>query len=166
MIMLPMNRLRVLVLLSTFLCVGCDHVTKHLAKQAYENQPPKPLVGNVLDLTYTENRDCGFGLLRAVPENIRKPILTSLQLGTGIIVLALALRRKVGRSLRAAFVLISAGAMGNGIDRIARGYVVDFVHLHYWPVFNAADVYITVGMVLFVLASWRRTSAPAERVSL
>ena len=161
-----MNRLRVVVLLATFLCVGCDHVTKHLAKQAYENQPARPLVGQVLDLTYTENRDCGFGLLRAVPEEIRKPLLTTLQFGAGIVCLALALRRRGGRGARAALLLLSAGAMGNGLDRVARGYVVDFIHLHHWPVFNLADIYITAGMVLFVLARWRPAPDPAERVSL
>ena len=161
-----MNRLRVVVLLATFLCVGCDHVTKHLAKQAYENQPAQPLVGKVLDLTYTENRDCGFGLLRAVPEGIRKPLLTTLQLSAGVVCLGLALRRRGRRGSQAALLLLSAGAMGNGIDRLVHGYVVDFIHLHHWPVFNVADVYLTAGMVLFVLISWRRNMSAGERASL
>jgi signal peptidase II len=47
--------------------------------------------------------------------------------------------------LASALALIFAGAAGNYADRIWRGYVVDFVHLAHWPVFNLADVYITLG---------------------
>jgi signal peptidase II len=155
-----MKRLRLVVLLSTFLCVGCDHVTKHLAKGAYEGRPAQPLVGKVLDLTYTENRDTGFGLLRAVPEGIRTPLLTALQLGAGVVCLALALRRPTPTGRRAALALIAAGALGNGLDRLFRGYVVDFLHLHHWPVFNAADVYITAGAVVWLLAAHRDRRPP------
>jgi signal peptidase II len=49
-----------------------------------------------------------------------------------------------------ALVLVTAGAVGNYLDRVIRGYVVDFVHLKYWPVFNVADVYITVGFIFWV----------------
>jgi signal peptidase II len=58
-----------------------------------------------------------------------------------------------------ALVLVTAGAVGNYLDRIVRGYVVDFVHLKHWPVFNVADVYITAGYAVFgwvLLTQWRR----------
>ena len=47
--------------------------------------------------------------------------------------------------------LISGGAVGNLIDRFARGYVIDFLRLRYWPVFNVADIVITLGLVLFAI---------------
>ena len=46
-----------------------------------------------------------------------------------------------------------AGAIGNYLDRVLRGYVVDFVHVGHWPVFNVADAYITVGCLLLALGS-------------
>jgi signal peptidase II len=65
--------------------------------------------------------------------------------------LLLCLRRKSRRAARIALLLLSAGALGNGIDRLARGHVVDFIHVHHWPVFNLADVYITAGALLLFL---------------
>ena len=56
--------------------------------------------------------------------------------------------RSQPRVRRLALVLVTAGAIGNYLDRLVRGYVVDFVYIHHWPVFNVADVYITAGYVL------------------
>jgi signal peptidase II len=50
---------------------------------------------------------------------------------------------------------VTAGAIGNGLDRVVRGYVVDFVRVPHWPVFNVADVYVTAGAGLLGLAAWR-----------
>jgi signal peptidase II len=156
-------RARVALLVSSLLLVGCDHYTKHVAKTGLEGQPPHKLVGSVLDLSYTENTDSGFGLLRWVSVAVRTPLLTALQLAAGAAFLGLSLGRNRSRLLRLALLLVSAGGLGNGIDRLARGYVVDFIHLHHWPVFNVADIYITAGAILFVLAS--RRARPAEPTS-
>ena len=64
--------------------------------------------------------------------------------------------------VRAALLLVTAGAIGNYIDRLARGYVVDFVYLHHWPVFNVADVYVTAGAIILALAAWRSPQAAAS----
>ncbi len=155
-------RFRVILLATAVLLVGCDHATKHLAKRGLEHQPPSTLVPRVFDLTYTENRDSGFQLLRSVPERVRTPILTSVQIMAGSVFLLLGLRRRSSRLARGAFLLIAAGALGNGIDRLVRGYVVDFLYLHHWPVFNVADVYITAGAVLLVIASRSLRQGPAR----
>ena len=64
-----------------------------------------------------------------------------------------------------ALILVTSGAVGNYVDRVFRGYVVDFVHLKYWPVFNIADVYVSVGGAF--LAWWflvkRRHEPPVEQ---
>jgi signal peptidase II len=73
----------------------------------------------------------------------------------GLAVLLLR-RRRDGASLsRAALLLITAGAVGNYLDRVLRGYVVDFIHLHHWPVFNVADIYVTAGGALLALSILR-----------
>jgi signal peptidase II len=66
--------------------------------------------------------------------------------------------------VRVAFGGIAGGAIGNIIDRFHYGYVVDFIDLHWWPVFNVADSCITVGVGLLILSSLARTrtAAPAE----
>ncbi|HBB37293.1 MAG: Lipoprotein signal peptidase [Candidatus Moranbacteria bacterium GW2011_GWC1_45_18] len=52
---------------------------------------------------------------------------------------------------KTAFILILAGAISNMIDRIARGCVVDFIDINFWPVFNLADIYITIGVAMLIL---------------
>ncbi|MCM8818527.1 MAG: signal peptidase II [Candidatus Omnitrophica bacterium] len=47
--------------------------------------------------------------------------------------------------------LVEGGIMGNLVDRIKNGYVVDFINFHFWPVFNLADSFITIGMILFFI---------------
>jgi signal peptidase II len=63
-----------------------------------------------------------------------------------------------------ALILVTAGAVGNYLDRVFRGYVVDFVHLRYWPVFNVADVYITVGGLVLAWAVFakRKLEPPSQ----
>ncbi|KAA0445970.1 MAG: signal peptidase II [Candidatus Thioglobus sp.] len=56
--------------------------------------------------------------------------------------------------------LILAGAIGNLIDRIAYGFVIDFIDLHYqnfyWPVFNGADIFISIGIFLLIIVDWKK----------
>jgi signal peptidase II len=133
--------------------VGCDHVTKHVAKAELEHRPPHALAAGILELDYTENTDSGFGLLRWVSPAIRTPFLTAVQLAGGLAFLGLCLRRRVSKPARLALLLLAAGAFGNGLDRFAHGHVVDFIHLTHWPVFNVADIYITIGAALLLLVA-------------
>ena len=72
------------------------------------------------------------------------------------------LARRSGTGVtRAAMLLVTAGALGNYLDRVVRGYVVDFVHLAHWPVFNVADAYVTAGGVLLLAYAFQRRRAPA-----
>jgi signal peptidase II len=160
------SRLQLAILATVLLLVGCDHGAKHLAKRDLQGQGPRPLISGIFDLSYTENWDSGFGLLHRVPEPIRRPILTTLQLVGGAGFLLWALRRSSKGSRRAGLLLLAGGALGNGLDRLARGYVVDFLHLHHWPVFNLADIYITAGAVLLGLAARRDRSTPRAAPTL
>jgi signal peptidase II len=123
------------VLLLSCLCVlglvGCDLGSKQLAHSQLRRQAPVRVVAGVFDLRYTENRDVGFNALRAIPEKIRRPL-----------------------------VLVLGGAIGNLADRALRGYVVDFLHLHGWPVFNLADVYLVAGTALLVVLGIRPRKTP------
>jgi signal peptidase II len=140
--------------------VGCDHATKHVAADSLRGQPPVVLVSGVLDLRYAENEDIGFSALRAVPGAIRRPLaLTVSFVAIGLILLFWARRGRGPALERAGFGLVLAGAAGNLLDRVVHGYVVDFVHLHHWPIFNAADVYLTVGALLLVVVQARAVPA-------
>jgi signal peptidase II len=143
---------RLLIAITLLLLVGCDHASKGVAKAKLESGHHE-LISGVVSLRYVENTDVAFNLLRWVPESIRFPALLVI----GAVAVAalgyLLLRARPMLSLPLfALVLVTAGAVGNYLDRVFRGYVVDFVHLKHWPVFNIADVYITVGYAFFALA--------------
>lgn len=146
---------RLCILVTLVFLVGCDHVTKGVAKAELDGVSARELIRGVLDVRYVENTDIAFNLLRWVPASIRVPGLLVVG-AAGVLVLGLLLLKGRGepRLRLLALVLITAGAVGNYLDRIVRGYVVDFVHVHHWPVFNVADAYVTVGFVLLGLASF------------
>ncbi len=162
---------RLWTLAAVTLLVGCDHATKFAAKSQLEGRPPRELVRGVVDLHYVENRDVAFNLLRGLPEKVRAPAL--LVVGAlGVLALAALLLRRRPQgpqrpAVRVALVAVLAGAIGNYADRLFRGYVVDFVHLHHWPVFNVADAYVTAGAALLAwlmvsgagASPWRRPGA-------
>jgi signal peptidase II len=79
------------------------------------------------------------------------------------VLIALMFRRTTTSSYSIAFALILAGTIGNLIDRVARGLVIDFIYFHHasfsYPVFNVADSAITVGVAVILLLSWLEPSA-------
>lgn len=161
---------RAVILGALFVLVGCDHVTKYAAKSQLEGAPGRQVIRGVLNLQYVENTDVAFNLLRWVPETVRRPLLITTGGIAMLGLVALAVTSAFGRArLRSmggvALLLVTAGAVGNGLDRLVRGYVVDFVRLPHWPVFNVADVYVTAGAALLGLAAWRasrRAATPAR----
>jgi len=147
------------VVVSLATLVGCDHATKFAAKAELEHQAPRRLLGSLLDVRYVENTDVAFNALRWIPEGVRSSLL--IVFGAVAILSVLVLLQRTGRATtRASLVLILAGALGNYADRLARGYVVDFIHIPHWPVFNVADICVTAGVVLLFWTGLRST--PAE----
>lgn len=151
---------RVLLILVLLLLVGCDHASKGVAKAALETGGPRELIHGVVKLRYVENTDVGFNLLRWIPEAVRFPAL----LVAGAVVLPLLgfvlFRARTKANLPFfALLLVTAGAIGNYLDRVFRGYVVDFVELRHWPVFNVADIYVTLGLAAL---AWVRFRSPRQ----
>ncbi len=139
--------------------VGCDRASKVAAEIALRGHGPFTIVPGVADLLYTENRDIAFNALSRLSLHPPGWALSAFTIATAALVLGVLLRRRrAGWRDQAGSVLIAAGAIGNGMDRIARGHVVDFIHVHFWPVFNVADVLIVGGVALLVLG---RTRIPA-----
>ena len=154
---------RVVIASALLVLVGCDHVTKYAAKSHLEGAPAREVIAGMLNLQYVENTDVAFNLLRWVPEAVRTPVLKVMGGMAVLALVAVAVTAAFGRirprSMGAVgLVLLTAGAVGNGLDRIVRGYVVDFVRVPHWPVFNVADVYVTAGVALLALAAWRARS--------
>jgi signal peptidase II len=130
------------------LLIIADQVSKYFALTYLEPIGTIPVIQNILAFTYIENRGAAFGILQGA----RLGFLVI----TPVMVAALAyyfIKLPYGRVygfVRAALVLIIAGAIGNYIDRLLRGYVIDFLHATFieFPVFNLADIFVVTGTIL------------------
>jgi signal peptidase II len=142
-----------------FLCVaclvGCDHASK-LAAEAALRDGPSVLVPGLVDLRYTENRDVAFGALSRASLQAPPWALAAIAVGmTLAVLLAWARRRRAVWPEQVGFAFLAAGAIGNALDRVVRGHVIDFIHVRFWPVFNLADVLVVAGVVVILLARAR-----------
>jgi len=134
-----------------------DQFTKWLAVANLQFQQPQPFVPGFWNWTLTHNTGAAFSFLADAGGWQHLFFVTLAVLISGG--LAIALKRTARGDWRTAlpYALIIAGALGNVIDRLRFGYVVDFVQWYWksfhWPVFNLADSCIVVGATLMVLFS-------------
>ena len=109
------------------------------------------LVEGFMDLTFVENRGVAFGMFSGQRWFI---LLLTGVIAVGLIWFYMTMpKKKEYFPLRVSLVLVLSGAIGNIIDRLFRGYVVDFFEFTFfeWPVFNVADIYVVVGVILLAL---------------
>ena len=109
-------------------------------------------ITNFLDLVYIQNFGVSFGLLSGVvPHWIL--IVIGFLITLIIIYLMFVSKKKLEK---VAYFIIIIGAISNIIDRIINTYVVDFISIHYknyyWPAFNLADIYITIGIIMLIMS--------------
>lgn len=99
-------------------------------------------------LTYVQNTGSAFGLFT------NQTLFLTIAAAVGVVIIAFIFFRSGGTSklLATSLAMQLAGAIGNLIDRIAYGYVVDFVDFRFWPVFNVADSSITIGFIILAVA--------------
>ena len=145
------------MLLLVLALVGCDHATKRVAAAHLAPDGAMALVPGVVELRYVENQDTAFSLTRAWSPRVKVPALAAASLVGMLGVWALLKQRlpRAGALERLSLALLAAGAIGNVLDRFRLGYVVDFIHVQHWPVFNVADVLIVVGAILLALQRTR-----------
>ncbi len=143
----------------SLLVVAADQWTKQLARELLFREGARsiPVFGSVVRLTYVENRGAAFGLLQNQTAFF---VLVALVV---IVVIMLSFRFMANPSLLliTALGLQMGGAIGNLIDRVTTGYVVDFIDLSFWPVFNLADSAICVGVALLAYLVAFKPSAQA-----
>jgi signal peptidase II len=116
-------------------------------------------VNAYFNLVLIYNKGAAFSFL-ASETGWQRHVLTAVGIGAAVFILFLLKRHASQRMFCWALALILGGALGNVLDRIMYGHVIDFLDVHvggwHWPAFNAADSAICVGAVLFVLDELRR----------
>lgn len=155
-----MNKKTVLVSLIVSIIVILDQITKWLIAQSLPVHDAVPVFESFFHLTHERNTGAAFSLLAQAPASFRQPFF--LLTTTVAVVMLLIFLRKVEESdwlTIGAIGGILGGAIGNFIDRVLYGEVVDFLLVHwrgyYWPAFNIADSCITVGVVCMLIASFK-----------
>ena len=88
-----------------------------------------------------------------------RPVIYTLNALALLMLGFFAWRHRASPWIRAGFVLAVAGALGNNTDRMLRGYVVDFIALPRWPVFNFADIFVAAALGCLLIGVWRLESA-------
>ncbi|MGH7572551.1 MAG: signal peptidase II [Gemmatimonadota bacterium] len=131
-----------------------DQLAKWWVRAELTLNQPVSIVGDNVRLLYIHNEGAAFGI--SIGEH-SSTLFLALASAASILVLYLLLATPVrDRLQRLALGLILGGAVGNIIDRVRFGEVVDFIQVgvsgHYWPIFNVADSAVTVGAVLLGIA--------------
>ena len=128
-----------------------DQFTKYQAVKYLKDKPAKVLINGVFELNYLENRGAAFGMFQN--QKILFVIIAIFMLfAVGYVLFKMPMTRKY-KFLEFILVFISAGAIGNMIDRVRISYVVDFFYfiLINFPIFNVADIYVSVSCVILAI---------------
>lgn len=145
-----------------------DQLTKNWAVENLQGRGIVTLIGDFLELRYVRNPGAFFGLGGTLPGEARRWLLSGLAACVAAFLVCFYVRAAPeARRLRVGLALLLAGAVGNLVDRVRYGEVVDFLHLRlgdvfHWATFNVADICIALGLGLLAL-EWPRSSArPAQ----
>ena len=150
-----MNKRRIILLIVDFLfailLIAGDQVSKYYAVLMLKDQAPYSVVDGVFELHYLENNGAAFGILQG--QKFFFLFIASIIIGMILYVLFKMPYQKKYIKLHLTLVLIASGAIGNLIDRVRFNYVVDFLYfsLINFPVFNVADIYVTVAAFFLVV---------------
>jgi signal peptidase II len=158
--------------------VAADHIVKWIVKSTMEVEQTIRVIGNLFTLYFTYNTGIAFGLFDASSSRLKMPLLVVVSAIALAIILYIffSLPKRVALS-GLAMGLIFGGAIGNMIDRIAQGRVIDFldfdfpdiaikplgIYLTRWPTFNIADSCVLVGIVMLLVIIVAESGRPEQR---
>lgn len=142
------------LIVAVVLLIGIDQFTKFLTIKYLMPVGSVDIINNFFKLTYVENRGAAFGIMQGA-----KWVFVII----AVIILIFAIRyyiklckEKKNRLMRVSLLLVVSGAIGNVIDRVFRGYVVDLLDFNVFgydfPVFNFADICVCVGAAIMIIS--------------
>ncbi len=163
----------------TGISLAADLVSKYYAKSRLSgfdlktrSMPRVEIWKGHLDFIFAQNPGGAWSFLRGLPDTLRRPFF--LVVSAAAIVFIISIYRRIGddqRAMKWGLPLALGGAMGNLVDRMRYGWVVDFVDIyitrggreHHWPTFNVADIAIVVGVGLMAIDMlWVRGKKPGS----
>ncbi|HMO01891.1 MAG TPA: signal peptidase II [Oligoflexia bacterium] len=145
-------------LLVALVVIVFDQITKWLVVSLISRSESIELIPNFLNLVLTYNKGVAFGVFANLSENYRLPLILVMTLiAISLVVYLIFVEFKGSRLANAALGMILGGAIGNFIDRLIYGEVVDFIDFYlgsyHWPAFNFADTAISTAVGILILIS-------------
>ena len=144
--------------------VVLDQVTKLIVHRTMALHQSIPIVDGLFNLTYVRNTGAAFGIFAGSAEIFRRPFLILVSILASVFIVSLLRRLAAGeRGLITALTFVLGGAIGNLIDRVFYGEVIDFLDVYWrsyhWPAFNIADSFITVGVTIALFCLYKHQGA-------
>ena len=129
-----------------------DQLAKFLIKTNFQLNESVALIKNIFHLTYIHNFGAGFGLLQQ-----QRLILIFISLFViGVILYYFDRIKEKEKLLQFLVGFVLGGTIGNLIDRLFYGYVIDFLDFQVWPIFNIADSFVTIGVIGLIIYLWEK----------
>ena len=125
-----------------------DQLSKFIIQSNMDLNSSIPLIEGFFSITYIRNTGAAFSVLQG-----KTIILIFIQVFVILAIFGYVIYKKKSLhwTLKTALALIAGGGLGNLIDRVYNGYVVDFIHFHFWPIFNIADISVCIGSGLLII---------------
>jgi len=134
--------------IGVFLVTLLDQVTKILVQQNMNLMESIPVIDGIFHITYILNPNSAFGIIK-FPNTVFITICVLV-----ILLIVFLLRKKIAQKNKLVFfslVFILGGSLGNMIDRLRVGSVIDFLDFRIWPIFNIADSALNIGLFLLII---------------
>jgi signal peptidase II len=137
-----------------------DHVSKYVIKTVFQPYEQLTVIKGFFNIIHVHNSGAIWGIFNNHPNAFLPVLITILSISAFCILCYFFLRLKSDCRLELiSLSFIMGGAIGNNIDRIFRGYVIDFIDLHiksaHWPTFNIADSFIFFGVIFLAVSIWK-----------
>ncbi|MCH8004229.1 MAG: signal peptidase II [Nanoarchaeota archaeon] len=140
----------IMVFSTALIIILFDQITKFLIRINFQLNETFPIIKNIFRLTYIHNFGAGFGILQQ-----QKWILIFISLIVIGVIFYYFDRIKDKEILLQVLVgFVLGGTIGNLIDRIIYGFVIDFIDFRIWPIFNVADSFVTIGVIGLIIYLW------------
>ena len=147
-----MERKYNVVFSTALIIILIDQLSKFFVRTNFQLNQSIPIINNIFHLTYINNTGAGFGILKS-------QALILIFISVAVIGIILYNFDKIKNNetllqILAGFVL--GGTIGNLIDRLAYGHVIDFLDFQIWPIFNFADSFVTIGVIGLIIYLWKK----------
>ena len=150
------------IILITSVCVFFDQIIKYLIVSNFTLYKKNPIIEDFFNITYVQNRGAAWGILN---NNIILLVVITV-LALGLICSFIFKESNIKKLDIVLYGMLLGGIIGNFIDRIFRGYVIDFLDFiifgYDFPVFNIADMLIVISVGIMIITYWRSRNENTE----